>query len=98
MVDFYSGIPLQIIYPIGGIILLVIVWSFLQDAAKADPETRKKLVKIYAGLFVGCVILVAGINYFNVPEKLFPSFYEHEEMRQQLNDPWDLDNFQSPFR
>lgn len=98
MFDFYSFVPLPVIYVIGSIILLVIAWSFVRDAARADPETRRKLVKIYAGLFVGSVILVWGLGYFNVSEKLFPSFYEHEERRQQLNNPWeqnfDLEDWQ----
>ena len=103
MLDSYSSVSLYVVYIVGGLILAVIIVSFLHDAAKADPITKKKLVKVYALVFVGCVILVAGINYFKVSEKLFPSFYEREELREQLNEPspWEqnfkLEDWQKPF-
>ena len=86
MLDAYSVVPLPVIYVIGGILLVLIAWSLLRDAAIAEPETRKKLVKIYAWLLVGSVVLVMGLSYFRISEKLFPSFYEREEIRQQWNE------------
>jgi hypothetical protein len=101
--DVYSTIPLPIIYFIGIVILMVILWSLLRDAARAEPETRKKLVKVIAGLIVGSIVLVGGLSYFKVSERLFPSFYEHEEQRKQLNElnPWEEnynpEDWQRPF-
>lgn len=104
MFDVYSTIPLPIIYFVGIVLLLVIIWSLLRDAARADAETRKKLMKLYAGLVIGSILLVGALNYFNVSEKLFPSFYEHEERREQLNEsnPWEEnynpEDWKAPFR
>lgn len=105
MVDVYSMIiPFQIIYPIGGIILLLIARSLLLDTVRAAPEVRKKLSKIYVCVFIGCIVLVGGLSYFNVSEKLFPSFYEYKERQGQLNEAnaWEQnynpEDWQRPFR
>jgi len=96
-------IPLPIIYTVGGIILVAIVWGFLRDISKADPEDRKKLIMIYTCVVGGGLILASGLSYFKVSERLFPSFYEREEIRQQLNDAnrWEqnfkLEEWEVPF-
>lgn len=100
MLDQYSSMPIFVVYIVGFILLGLIVWSLLRDAAKADPSTRKKLVRIYAWMAIGAVAIVAGINYFNVSEKLFPSFYENEELKQEISDakvPWELSDYQQSF-
>ena len=103
MFDFYTSVSLYAVYIIGGLILAAIIVSFLHDAAKADPVTKKKLIKVYALLFIGSIVLVGGLNYFKVSERLFPSFYEREELREQLDEatPWEqnfkLEDWRQPF-
>ena len=100
MFDNYSSIPIFAVYIVGLCLLFIIVWSLLREAAKAEPDTRKKLVRIYAWVLIGTVAIVAGINYFDVPEKLFPSHYENEQLRQQMDEkisPFESADYQQPF-
>ena len=99
MVDFYSPVSLYVVYIAGGLILAAIIWSLVNDAAKAKPQDRKKYLVLIACLVIGSVAVFGAARYFCLSEKLFPSFYANEEMRQQ--NPWqsdfDLKDWEQPF-
>ena len=99
MFDDYSSVSLYVVYIVGGLILAAIIWSLVNDAAKAKPEDRKKYLVLIACLFIGSFAVYGAAHYFDLSEKLFPSFYANEELRQQ--DPWqqdyDLKDWHQPF-
>ena len=100
MFDDYSSIPLFIIYIHGALLIAFILWSLISEAARSDPVKRKKLVVLIACMIIGGIAITAGIDYFHVSEKLFPSFYENERIRQELiepRSPFNPSDFNQPF-
>ena len=99
MFDDYSSVSLYVVYIVGGLILAAIIWSFVNDAAKARAEDRKKYLVLIACLFISSIAVFGAARYFDLPKKLFPSFYANEELRQQ--DTWqqdyDLKDWEQPF-
>ena len=103
MFDSYSSVPLIFIYIGCFIVLGALIWSFARDAAVADEKTKRKLIKIYAWGLLGSIALFCGIYFSGLTERLFPSFYEHEEMRQKINNPdwnndFDIEDWGKPFK
>ena len=99
MFDDYSSVSLYVVYIVGGLILAAIIWSLVNDAAKAKPKDRKKYLVLIACLFISSIAVFGTARYFDLSEKLFPSFYANEELRQY--DPWqqgfDLKDWKQPF-
>ena len=99
MFDDYSSVSLYVVYIVGGLILAAIIWSLVNDAAKARPEDRKKYMVLIACLFISSIAVYGAAHYLDLSEKLFPSFYANEGLRQ--HDPWqqdfDLKDWKQPF-
>jgi len=78
-------------------ILIVLLVSFMSDIKRAPEEKKRKYQVGYSLVVLGGVVLFLVLNVLNVSERVFPWWYEQEQLRQDYNkaqsEPFNPDNY-----
>lgn len=70
---------------IGIALILFLAGSCIYDVFKAPKDRAKFLVKVYTASLIVGIVIYGVLAHFNVSERLFPTWYEDERIRQEYN-------------
>jgi Ni/Fe-hydrogenase subunit HybB-like protein len=71
-----NPLMVQIAMIVGVLIMLYAGFLFYREFKKSEAGEKKKLIKVYAVVGVLSVVLFVGIRMAELPQKLWPQYYE----------------------
>jgi len=73
--------------PAGVLLLCLFGYIFYRQYKKTEEDERWKLIKVYLIIGLVSIAIFVSIRMINLPEKLFPNYYERQKATTPIEWP-----------